>query len=133
MDNFDIAMGAYDFAQIADLIDTLSRIIDLKQVGLFRDDGHIFIPGNNGPKSSKIHVKITRAFKFLESKIKISSKFQIVTFLDMTFNLSNNILKPFSKDNQTPTYINVNFNHPRTIIKHITNTVNIRTNRLSSN
>ena len=41
-------MGSYYSAQIADLIgiyiiDTLGRIIDSKQKGLYRDDGIIFI------------------------------------------------------------------------------------------
>ena len=56
-------MGAYDSAQIADLIsiyilDTLSRIMDPKQVDLYREDGLIFIPDSNGSKTSKIHKKI---------------------------------------------------------------------------
>lgn len=47
-------MGAYDSAPITDLVgiyisDTLSRIIDPKQMGLYRDDGLIYIPNSNGP------------------------------------------------------------------------------------
>lgn len=50
-------MGAYDSAQLADLVGMyipyiLSRIIDLKQMGLYRDDGFIFISNSNGPLSS---------------------------------------------------------------------------------
>ena len=56
----------------------------------------------------------------------------IVNFLDVTFNLSNNSFKPFHKENQTPTYININSNHPRSIIKQIPKSVNIRINRISS-
>ena len=50
-------------AQITDLVgiyiyiyilDTLSRIIDPKQIGLYGDDGLIFIPESNGPKTSRI-------------------------------------------------------------------------------
>ena len=49
MDNFDVPMDSYNSAQIVDIIgiyilDTLGRIIDLKQVGLYKDDGLIFIP-----------------------------------------------------------------------------------------
>ena len=41
VDNFDVPMGAYDSAQVADLVgiyilDTLGRIVDLEQVGLYR-------------------------------------------------------------------------------------------------
>ena len=42
-------MGAYDSAQIADLIsinilDTVDRLINLKQVGFYKDYDLIFIP-----------------------------------------------------------------------------------------
>ena len=61
------------------------------------------------------------------------SKLQVGNFLDITFNLSENNFKPFHKDKQTPSYINVNSNHPRSMNKQITNAVNIKINRLSSN
>ena len=56
-----------------------------------------------------------------------------MNFLDITFDLSENSLKPFHKNKQTPEYIHANFNHPRLIIRQISNAVNIRINRLSSN
>ena len=61
------------------------------------------------------------------------SNLKVVKFLDITFILSENGFKPFHKDKQTPSYINVNCNHPRPIIRQIPNAVNIRINRLSSN
>ena len=53
VDNFDVPMGAYDLAQVADLIeiynlDMLGCIVNLEQVGLFRNDGIIFVPDSNG-------------------------------------------------------------------------------------
>ena len=137
IDNFDVSMGAYDSAQVADLVgiyilDTLSRIVDIKQIGLYRDDGLIYIPDSNGPKTSRIQKKIIRAFKLLGLKIEITSNLKIVNFLDVTLDISNNKFKPFHKENQTPTYINVNSNHPRSIIKQIPKSVNTRINRLSS-
>ena len=79
-------------------------------VGLCRDDGLIFTPDYNGPKTSKIHKKIIRAFHLLEFKIEISPSLKIVKFLNMTFNLTHNTLKLFSKDKKTPTYTNINSN-----------------------
>ena len=40
------------------ILDMLGRIVNLKLVGLYRDDGIIFIPDSNGPKTSKIHKTI---------------------------------------------------------------------------
>ena len=56
---------------------------------------------------------------FLGFKIEISSNIKIANFLDVTLDLSNNSYKPFIKPNQNPSYINVNSNHPKNIIKQI--------------
>ena len=118
VDNFDIPMGAYVSAQVADLVgiyilDTLGRIVNLEQVGLYRDDGIIYIPDSNGPKTSSIQKKIIRAFKLIGLRIQIASNLKIVDFLDITFNLNNGTFKPFSKNYSTSRYINVSSNHPR--------------------
>ena len=70
VDNFDIPMGAYDSVNVADLIgisilDMLGRIVNLEQVGLYWNDGIIFISNSNGPKTFNIQKKIIRAFKLL--------------------------------------------------------------------
>ena len=81
VDNFDVPMGAYDSAQVADLVgiyilDTLGRIVNSQQVGLRRDDGIIYIPDSNGPKTASIQKKIIRAFKLLGFRIQIASIYQ---------------------------------------------------------
>ena len=111
----------------------LTRIISPQQVGLYRDDGLLFIPNSNGPLSSSIQKRIIRAFKFWGFKIEISSNIKIVNFLDVTLDLSSNSYKPFIKSNQNPTYINVNSNHPKNIIKQIPKAVNLRIGKLSAN
>ena len=127
--------GGYDSSQIADLVglyilDILTRIISPQQVGIYRDDGLLYIPNSNGPLSSSIQKRIIRAFKFLGFKIEISSNIKIANFLDVTLDLSNNSYKPFIKPNQNPSYINVNSNHPRNIIKQIPKAVNLRIGKL---
>ena len=49
-----------------------------------------------------------------------------MNFLEVTFNLDYNTIKPFNKNNYIPTYINVNSNHPRSITKQIANAVKLR-------
>ena len=88
LDNFDVPMGGYDSAQIADLVglyilNTLDRTVDPIQIGLYQDDSILYIPNSDGPKVSSIQKKIMRAFKFLGFKIKISSNIKIANFLDM--------------------------------------------------
>ena len=83
--------------------------------------------------SFSIQKRIIRAFKFLGFKIEISTNIRIVNFLDVTLDLSNNSYKPFIKTNQNPSYINVNSNHPKNIIKQIPKAVNLRIGKLSAN
>ena len=117
VDNFDVPMGAYDSAQVADLagiyiLDTLGRIVNLEQEGLYRYDGIIYIPDSNGPKTSSIQKKIIRTFKLLGLRIQITSNLKIVDFLDVTLKLNNGTFKHFSKNDSAPRYINISSNHP---------------------
>ena len=41
-------------------------------------------------------------------------------FLDITFDLQNNVYKPYRKANDKSTYINKNSNHPPSVLKHLT-------------
>ena len=72
-------MDGYDSTQITDLVDLyilnpLSRIVDSIQIGLYYDDGILYIPNSDGPKCSSIQKKkIIRAFEFFGFKIEISS------------------------------------------------------------
>ena len=125
-------------AQIADLIDiyiidTLGSIIDKEQVGIYKDDGLIHIPNSNGPKSSQLQKQITNKFKEIGFRIEIQANLRITNYLDITLNLNDNTYKPFSKDSQPPTYININSNHTQSIIKHLPNAINTRLNKLSAN
>ena len=83
--------------------------------------------------SSSTQKKIIRAFKLLGFKIEISSNNKIVNFLDVTLDLSNNTYKPFIKMDQSPSYININSNHPKAIIKQVPKAVNLRIRNLSAN
>ena len=51
----------------------------------------------------------------------------------MTRDLSNNSYRPFIKTNQNPSYININSNHPKNIIKQVPKAVNLRICKLSAN
>ena len=115
------------------ILDILSRIVSPEQMGLYHHDGLIYIPNSNGPNSSRMQKKIIRAFKFLVFKIEVSSNNKIINFLDVTLNLSNNTYKPFLKTDLYPSYININSNHPKTIIKQVPKAIKLRIRNLSAN
>lgn len=137
-DNFDVPMGAYDSAQIADLVgiyilDILSRICKSQTNRPIQRWWTRVHTDSKGPLTLKIQKKIIRAFKLLGFRIEISSEPKIVDYLDITLNLTNNTFKLYHKDNETPTYINVNSNHFKTIVKQIPTTINTRISQWSSN
>ena len=137
VDNFDVPMGAYDSAQVADLVgiyilDTLGRISTRNKWGFTEMTGLFISQTVNGPKTSSIQKKIIRAFKLLGFRIQIASNLKIVDFLDVTLNLNNGTFKPFSKNDSAPRYINISSNHPRSVLRQIPNAVNQRINKLSS-
>ena len=137
MDNFDVPMGGYDSAQIADLmglhiLNTLSKIVDPIHIGLYHDDSILYVPTSGSPKRSSRLKKIIRPFKFLGYKIEISSNIKIAIFPDVTLNLSDNSYTPFLKTNQYPSYININFNHISHISKQVPKAVNTRIRKWSS-
>lgn len=109
-------MVAYDSGCNCRFCEYLSKIIFLKQVCSYRDDG--LITNRDDPLSSCIQKKVSRASK------SFSFNHKIVKFLDITFNIFNNTFKLHHKDNESPFDINVNSNNP-----HILTTVNARSNK----
>ena len=64
-------------------------------------------------------------------KITIRAKLKVIDFLDVTFNLENDTYKPYVKPNNTLLYVNVNSNHPPSIIRNIPENINKRLSDLS--
>ena len=61
----------------------------------------------------RLQKNIFRAFKILGLRIALSSNLKIVHIFDF----NNNSWKLFIKNNDIPTYINVNYKPPRSIIR----------------
>ena len=62
--NFDVTMGSFDSADLVGIytLDTLDKFLDLKNVGIYRDDGLIFIPNCNGRLTSKKQKEVFRVY-----------------------------------------------------------------------
>ena len=65
-------------------------------------------------------------------KITTTTNLKTVNFLDVTLNLCTGKYQTYKKPNDTPTYINVNSNHPPNIIKALPNSISQRINNISS-
>ena len=114
--SFDVTMGSYDGAEICELvgIDILTRlatIIKKSDCGLYRDDGLVILRNVNGLQIDRTRKNLIKIFKDVGFSIDIETNSKVVDFLDITFNLSNDIYNPYKKPNDTLLYINKSSNH----------------------
>ena len=137
-DVFDVSMGAYDGAEVAELVGLLilHKLKDAApdiDFGLYRDDGLGECDPLPGPKRDRLRKKIIKTMKDLGLAITIEFGLKVVDFLDITFDLNASSFKPFRKPNDTPCYINIDSNHPPNTIKQLPKMINTRICGLSSN
>ena len=135
---FDVAMGAFDSAEVSDLVglhilDILNRRFPSFRFGLYRDDGLAISKDTDGHTLDKARKDIIKTFKDLGLNITINTNLNIVDFLDVTLDLSTGLHKPYRKPIEKLTYIHKNSCHPPMIFKNQITNISKRISRLSSN
>ena len=136
--NFDVAMGAYDGAEVAELVG-LMLLWELKEnvpdvdFGLYRDDGLGVMSRENGPKTESIRKKIVKTFKDNGLKITIQMRLHKVDYLDVTFDMMDNTYSPYRKPGDNVKYIDSHSNHPPHIKKELPKMIEKRITSLSKN
>ena len=93
-EDFDITMGYYDCAEICELVgiymqNKLCKLINKKDLGLYRDDGLGILRYISGPEADRKRKNIIKIFKQcgLSNTCEINKK--IVDFLHVQFNLND--------------------------------------------
>ena len=137
-DLFDVSMGAYDTAEVCELIgmfllNLLGRQYDTKNIGLYRYDGLSTFKNCSGPQMEKIKKQLQKVFKDNGSDVIIECNMKVVNYLDVTFNLNDGTYRPYQKPDNLIQYIHVKSNHPPNIIKQIPKTIEKRLSQLFSN
>ena len=136
---FDVTMGSYDGAEICELVGLyilhkLQTNFKKASIGLYRDDGLACFKDLSGPQADRNRKKFIKIFKEdFGLSITIDTNLKVVNFLDITLDLNTGTHKPYCKPNDTPMYINVSSNHPKSIIKAIPGMIEERLSKLSSN
>lgn len=127
-------MASYDGAETCELVGNflLSQLQNLNiKVGLYRDDG--LATTDATPRDTEnIKKEMRRIFNANGLCITIEANKQVINFLDVTFNLSQNTYQPYTKPNTTLQYIHHESNHPP-ITTNIPAGINRRLSSLSSN
>ena len=135
--NFDVSMGAYDGAEVCELIgifmlSLLSKHINKNHIGLYRDDGFAILKNTSGPEAEKLKKKLQKLFKEKDLDIIIQCNLKITNYLDITLNLNDGSYHPCRKPNEETNYIHISLNHPPSIIKEIPRSIEKRLSILSS-
>ena len=134
---FDVTMGAYDGAEVCELIGIyllhqLSIEYEIGNFGLYRDDGLGVLKSKSGTESEKIKKNIQKMFKENGLDLVIQCNLTIVNYLDVTLNLNNATYRPYHKLDKEIFYIHKHSNHPPNTIRRIPASVETRISNLSS-
>ena len=135
---FDVTMGVYDGAGVCELVDffmlnKISENYNKNDVGLYRDDGLAVFKNITGSESERIKKNFQSLFKKYGLEIIIECNKKVVDYLDIIFNLKDRTYKPYQKPDNKITYINVQSNHPPSIIKQLPKTIELPHSNNSSN
>ena len=100
--NFDVSMGAYDGAEVCELIgifmlSLLSKHINKNHIGLYREDGLAILKNTSGPEAEKLKKKFQKLFKEKDLDIVIQCNLKITNYLDITLNLKRWFIPPLQK------------------------------------
>ena len=134
---FDVTMGAYDGAEVCELVGTylLSKVTEKypkEKIGLYRDDGLAAFLNTSGPQNERIKKDFQRIFKEKGLDIVIVCNRKSVDYLDITMNLTDGSYKPYHKPEDETSYIHKESDHPPNITKQLPAAVEKRISDLSS-
>ena len=97
-ESFDVPMGCYDGAEVCELVGSfilnkLTSIINKSDIGLYRDDGLGIFQNVSKPEIERKKKAIVKIFKRCNLSITIECNLKTVHFVDVTFDLDNNVIK----------------------------------------
>ena len=133
--NFDTPIGAYDGAEICELVGcvllySINKIVDPGSHGRYHGDGLIIVDKSIPKKCDGIRKRLHRLFGEFGFRLDMQTDLKIADYLDVTLNLYNGTVSPFRKRNQDLLYVDRVSNHPIQVFKHIPKGIE---NRLSNN
>ena len=122
---FDVTMGAYDGAEVCELVGTfilhqLGSKYERKNIGLYRDDGLAIFKNISGPEAERIKKDFQKVFRRNGLNITIE------------FNLNDGTYKPFRKPNDVTNYVHRESNHAPNVIKKLPDMIERRISDLSA-
>ena len=126
--DFDVTMRSYNRAEVCGLagllmLNELSKMFDKDSNELYRDDRLLVFKNHNGYKNGKVWKEMIDLFKQHHLNLDMKCNLKIVDYLDITFDLTAELFKPYNKTNSSPRYVNAKLNHLLSILKEIPKSV----------
>ena len=109
------------------------NVISKENIGLYRYDGLGIFKNMSGPEVERNKKDLMRIFKSTGLSITVKTNLKIPNFLNIHFEIKDNIYQPYKKLNDEPLYINKNSNHPLTVVKQILKAISKQVSDISSN
>ena len=137
-ENFGVPMGCYDGAKVCELVGTyilnkLKNVTNKDNIGLYRDDELGILQKIPKTEIEGKKKQIVKVFKDFGLSIIMKCNLKSIDFLDATFDLANDIYKPYRKPSNKPLYINKHSNHPPNILKQFPKSIEKHISETSSN
>ena len=136
---FDVTMGSSDGAEVSELVGLyllyelgLQGIIPRGTYGLYRDDGIVALTTSSGRRQEHIRQDLRKFFNNRGFKIDISPARPFVDYLDVRMHIDKTH-EIYYKPNNDTTYVNIQSNHPNSILKNFKNNTENRLSTLCSN
>ena len=136
--NFDTPIGAYDGAEICEIVGcvllySINKIVDPGSHGLYHYDGLIIVDKSTPKKCDGIRKRLHRLFGEFEFKLDKQTDLKMADYLDVTLNLYNGTVSPFRKRNQDLRSVDRGSNHLKQVFRHIPKGIEHRLSNNSSN
>ena len=130
--NFDVSIGAYDGAEICELVGcvllySINKIMDPSSHGL------IIVDKSTPKKCDGIRKRLYKLFEEFGFSLDVTTDLKITDYLDVSLNLYSGTVSPFRKRNQDLRYVNRGSNHPIQVFKHVPKGIEHRLSNNSSN
>ena len=135
---FGVTMGAYDGAEVCELVGTymlslISKKYNKKDFGLYRYGGLGVVKNKSERETEKIKKNVQNIFKENKLDIVIQCNMKIVNYLDVSLNLNDSNYKPYHKPDNEILYVHKDSNHTPRILKQIPTSIEKRISTLSPN
>ena len=136
---FDVTIGCHDDAEICELVGTFifDKIGPIMQeqnnIWLDRDDSLGILRNLSRPNIERKKKDIIKTFKSFGLSITVTTNVTSDSYLDVNFDLTKDIYKPYGKPNDEPVYINRHSNHPPNIVGQIPLSLSSRNSNVSLN